>query len=134
MAGKIKKIKLETRFELLSRRLFRVLKIKNSSVGIFLLSGAEMRRLGREYLKKRKSHTPDVLSFVEPKGFPHPEKSKKFLGEIYLNKDITRRDPEHARVLLLHGFLHILGYTHDKKHDTLKMERLERKLANKLKM
>ncbi len=132
MVRKLGKTPLETRLESLSQRLFRVLKIKNSYAEVFLLSGAEMRRLSRKYLKKKKGYTPDVLSFVEPKGFPHPEKSKKLLGEICINEDIARRDPRRARVLLLHGLLHILGYTHDKKGDTLKMERLERKLIKKL--
>ncbi len=144
MPNETRKILLETQLESLPRRLFRVLKIKNSCAEVFLLSGVEMRRLGRfqraspkagaKYLKKKKGHTPGVLTFVEPKGFPHPEKRGRFLGEIYINRDIARRDPRRARELLAHGLLHILGYSHDKKGDTLKMERLEKKLAEKLKM
>lgn len=129
MRTKSEKSTVEVRLGTLSRRFLRILKIKNSSVEIFLLSGAEMRRLGRKYLKKKKGHTPAVLSFTEPKRFPHPEKKGRFLGEIYLNKDLGRGGSLRLRQLLLHGLLHILGYSHDKKSDTLKMERLEKKLA-----
>lgn len=132
MARKLGKMVLESRLKALSGRLLRILKIKNSYAEVFLLSGAGMRRLGRKYLKKKKGYAPDVLSFVEPKGFPHPEKRTKFLGEIYINKDLTRRDPRRAAFLLVHGLLHLLGYTHERKSDILRMEKAEKRLIKKL--
>jgi len=116
------------RLRALCRRLLRALRVRNCSVGVFLLSEAEMRRLGRKCIKKGSGHIPNVLSFAEPKRFPHPETRGKFLGEIYLNRDLRPLGERRLGRLLIHGFLHILGYTHDKKHDTLKMEKLEKKL------
>lgn len=106
--------------------------IKNAAAAVFLLSGAEMRRLGRQYLKKDRVEEPDVLSFAEPKAFPHPEKGPKSLGEIYIDKTIAARDPKRASFLVIHGLLHLLGYTHDKKSAILKMERMEKNLMKLL--
>ena len=108
------------------------LKIKNSTADVFVLSGRELARLKAEYSGRRVRQAPDVLAFREPKGFPHPERRKKVLGEVYLNKDVVRRDPKRAAFLLVHGLLHLLGYTHERKNDTLKMEKAEKKLTKKL--
>jgi probable rRNA maturation factor len=110
----------------------RRLKIKNSTADVFVLNGRDLARLKAEYSGRKVRKFPDVLAFREPKGFPHPERGEKVLGEIYLNKDIMRRDSRRAVFLLIHGLLHLLGYTHNKKNDTLKMERLEEKIINKL--
>ncbi|MBI4087539.1 MAG: rRNA maturation RNAse YbeY [Candidatus Liptonbacteria bacterium] len=77
------------------------------------------------------SNGVDVLSFAEPKGFPHPESKKRFLGEIYLNRGL-RSDFPRLAFLLIHGLLHLLGYTHNKKSDTLKMQSLEKRLMRQV--
>ena len=123
----------EEYLEALASRVLRFLGVKNSAVGVCFLNKSEMSRLGRKFLRKDKKCVPDVLSFAEPEWLPHPESPKRFLGEIYLNGNLRRRSSKRVPELLVHGLLHILGYTHDKKHDTLKMERLERKLLNRLK-
>ena len=69
-----------------------------------------------------------VLAFPEPRNFPHPEKSAKFLGEIYINRDVAKGNEDALVYLLIHGLLHLLGYDHRKKSDTMRMERLEKKL------
>lgn len=123
---------IDKNFSALAARVLRLLRVKNATAGVFLLSASEMARLGRKYPPRGRRHTPDVLSFIEPKGFPHQERRGKFLGEIYLDRDIARREPERARYLLIHGLLHLLGYTHDRKNDMMKMKCLEKKLLNKI--
>ena len=108
------------------------LKIRRATAAVFLVKSKELKRLKAMYYKgKRASRKADVLSFPEPRGFPHPESRKKFLGEIYLNEGL-KSDPEQLRFLLTHGLLHLLGFTHDGKNDTLKMQALEKKLLGKV--
>lgn len=112
----------------LAKDVLRKLRVRNAHAAVFLLSGREMAALKRKCTRKTSKKTVDVLAFPEPAGFPHPEAKKRPLGEVYINANIARRDPVRARHLLVHGILHLLGYTHESKGDTLKMEKLEKKL------
>lgn len=105
-----------------------------------LLPNSELRRLKRAYLRKD-APIVDVLSFPagakapagKPAGdFPFPEVSGKYLGEVYLNKDIARRDPARARFLLVHGVLHLLGFSHEGKRDRMEMEKAEQKVLKEV--
>ncbi len=107
--------------------------IRNATAAVFLVPGADLRKMETRYYKKNPSREVDVLSFPETKGFPHPESKKKFLGEIYLNENL-KSDPTRLRSLLIHGLLHLLGYSHDKKRDNLKMQSLEKRLMSKSKI
>ncbi|MFH1246251.1 MAG: rRNA maturation RNase YbeY [Candidatus Liptonbacteria bacterium] len=98
-------------------------------VEVELLLNDELKKLKKEYLKKD-AETVDVLSFPN-KNFPVPGK-KQYLGEIYLNREIVNRDPSRGIFLLLHGVLHLIGYRHDNKHDTIVMERLEQEIIHAL--
>ncbi|MEK9180353.1 MAG: rRNA maturation RNase YbeY [Patescibacteria group bacterium] len=116
----------------LTNKLISKLGIRNASADVFLLSGAEMRRVKQRYTGKPAPRVVDVLSFPEPKRFPRPKGAKKTLGEVYINEAIARRDGSRAAYLLVHGILHLLGYTHDRKSDTLRMEKKERELLAKI--
>ena len=107
----------------------RQLKVKSATLDIILLEDRAIARLKARFIKKRTE--PNVLAFPEPTHFPHPETRKRYLGEIYLNKDILRRSPERGMPLLLHGLLHLLGHDHKKPADIKKMEGLEGKLLSK---
>lgn len=108
-------------------KALRCLRLPNATAAVFLLSSKEMGLLGGKFRKNGKK-VPDVLSFTEPKKFPHPEEKKRFLGEIYLNRDIYCSNPERLEFLTIHGLLHLLGYSHSEKSDIFKMKVLERKL------
>jgi rRNA maturation RNase YbeY len=134
----------------LAKRILKILHRENAALDIFLLPHAEIKELKARFIKKQTE--PNVLSFPEPLGFPHPERRqvtsdkrqgrnvsllssrrrpgstlpvRKYLGEIYLNKDILRKSPDRAASLLLHGILHLLGYDHMEKKDALGMEQME---------
>ena len=122
----------------IERRLRRVLElalqklgIRRATASVFLVGSDDLRRLKAKYYKKNKQGAADVLAFPEPRDFPHPESKKRFLGEIYLNNNLLS-DPERMGFLLIHGLLHVLGYSHDTKRDTLKMQSLEKKLLGKI--
>ncbi|HVO28617.1 MAG TPA: rRNA maturation RNase YbeY [Candidatus Paceibacterota bacterium] len=116
--------------ELLAKRILVLLNERGAALDVFLLPHAEIKALKARFFKKRTE--PNVLSFPEPRHFPHPETKRRYLGEIYLNKDILRRSPERAAPLLVHGILHLLGYDHIKTSDAKKMEALERGILKKL--
>jgi len=144
MANKITVIGLERQFKKFEKYIqkdalviLKILNKDNVAVDIYLAGNALMRRLNKEHRGKDK--TANVLSFVEPLNFPHPETKTRFLGEIYLDTqtftDFTLTNTEksqhksvssqHGSVYLIHAILHLLGYTHKGKSDRIKMEKKE---------
>jgi probable rRNA maturation factor len=121
---------MEKKLTTLSAKILRILKVRGATLDIIVLPDREIAALKKRFIKKKTE--PNVLAFPEPAHFPHPETSKRYLGEVYLNRDILRRNPERAAPLLLHGVLHLLGYDHKKAADIKKMEGLEAKLLTKI--
>ena len=116
----------ERKLQLLAKKFLGALHQRNAVVDIFLLPNADIKKLKARFIKKKTE--PNVLAFPEPRAFPHPETKKRYLGEIYLNRDILRKSPHRTAPLLLHGILHLLRHNHTKKSDAIKMEALEEKL------
>jgi probable rRNA maturation factor len=116
----------EASLALLAQKILRTLKSENATLDVVLLPHKEMAALKWRLMKKKTE--PNVLSFRHPATFPHPETKKKFLGEVFLNKDILAKSPDRAAPLLIHGILHLVGYDHEKKADRAKMEAKENNL------
>ncbi len=123
---------LHERLSAVAERALLSLASPASTVEIFLLSSEEMHNLEKKVGMQRAGHVPNVLSFGEPEAFPHPETKKKMLGEVYLNKDLAVRGVQDLAYLLVHGILHLMGYSHAKKNDTLEMEHLEQQICEKI--
>lgn len=87
----------------------------------------EVNIVGDNYMKK------NVLSYEFPKNFIHPYAKGKVLGEIFLNPDYIRKNGEDFDFMLIHGFLHLLGYDHKIKSDRIEMEGREKSLLRKIK-
>ena len=119
-------------------RALKAMEREKSAVEIYLIGDKQMRFLNKKFCGKNKS--TDVLSFKEPKNFPHPEDQLSHLGEIYLNinyiKKETGENNTHYSMLitqlLVHGLLHLLGFRHRKKRDRIKMEKKEKWLISEL--
>jgi len=103
-------------------------------LGVCLVSDRAMREYNRTY--RGKNRTTDVLAFpsedvVAPDGTRH-------LGDIVISARraaVQARAAGHAlarelSLLLLHGYLHLLGYDHET--DGGAMERLEQRLVRRL--
>ncbi|OGG43692.1 rRNA maturation RNase YbeY [Candidatus Jorgensenbacteria bacterium RIFCSPLOWO2_12_FULL_42_11] len=118
----------EQKIKRITRKFFRLLKKDNCSVDFFLITGSKMKFLNKKFRNKNK--TTDILTFVEPENFPHPESKLKFLGEIYLNPDCISRN-EFAP-MIAHGLLHLFGFQHQEKGDSIKMEAREKFLISNL--
>lgn len=99
----------------------------NASVEIMFGGMQDMREMKRTYLGKDQE-VVDVLSFPADPAFPGAEEGSG-LGDIYLNWDAFKDDFAYLQFLMIHGVLHLLGYAHEEKNDTLAMERLERTLC-----
>ena len=95
---------------------------------VCLVSNREIRDLNRRFLGKNRA--TNVLSFEADPLLPRPDikKNTRYLGEIFLAPEYIRARGESLPFLLIHGFLHLLGYTHKGKRDRIKMEKLENKL------
>lgn len=115
----------------LLRQLAGRLAVPHMSVGLLLSDDARMKELNHRFCGKNRS--TDVLSFPAsdeglPIGVP------RHLGDIVISSPTARRQAsrqrhpadKEARILLIHGFLHLLGYDHET--DDGEMEMLERTL------
>ena len=122
-----------------AKKLFPLFKNKKIEFTILLTNSLEMKRFNKKYRNKNKS--TDVLSFP----FYRDKELKKrliqnnnvYLGDIILNLNkiskITRKDfISHFNRLMIHGFLHLLGYKHFKNRDFQKMQSLEKKIIDKI--
>ena len=91
-------------------------------VEIYIVNSSQMRKMNLKYKGLNKS--TDVLAIESPK-FPREENS---LGEIYLNPSYLKFKSYDIHYILIHGLLHLLGFTHQKKSDNIKMEKREKEV------
>ena len=128
-------------------RLMRAAGLAECELSLTLTSDRAIRRLNRDF---RGIDTPtDVLSFsqIEQAGSapPNPRSVKNSpglpIGDVVISIDTALRQAREYRVtpssrlrrLLIHGFLHLLGYDHERSPaDARRMFARERALAVKL--
>jgi len=108
------------RFERLLRTLIRRYNVRKAEVTLSFVGDAAIRRLNRKFRKKDK--TTDVLSFPimkrGPDGYFH-------LGDIIIAvpraaaqaKDLGNSLRYEMQFLIIHGFLHLLGFQHFRGHE-----------------
>ncbi len=144
--------------EVLQRACKKVKCPSDVQTSVIFIGDAKMRELNRKYRGKDK--TTNVLAFgaVAPhpplsRGerkiapvFPLPVRERvavgrvRDLGDIFISLPEAKREAkkygwtikyEIAR-LALHGFLHLLGYDHEKEGEARKMERIERRVLERV--
>lgn len=86
----------------------------NGIVEVFLVGTAQMDK--------------NVLAFPANPDFPRPDLAGQWLGEIHLNPTHISAHGEDFDHMLVHGFLHLLGYDHEQKNDRITMETHEQEL------
>jgi probable rRNA maturation factor len=84
----------------------------------------------------------NVLSFraLQPTGERSSQDAPRMLGDIAIAYETTRREADdeqkrfdhHLSHLAIHGFLHLIGYDHEKDQDAETMETLEREILAQL--
>jgi len=112
-------------------------------VDINFINDKEMKQLNKKYRKINK--TTDVLSFASDNNFPHDE----LLGSIFISEKEwkkKKRLEEYKKItnirinnqsciicmLVIHGFLHLIGYDHTNKLQGDKMFKLQDSLLEKI--
>jgi len=84
----------------------------------------------------------NVLSFpaLQPTGSGMPDDAPRMLGDIAIAYQTTRKEADdeqmpfdhHLSHLAVHGFLHLIGYDHEKDDDAEAMESLEAEILAQL--
>ena len=113
-----------------SEKAMKELKLKdNLELSINLVGEAKIKSLNKKYRKKNKP--TDVLSFPLGDGS----------GDIFICLSIAKKEAKRENIdirtklaqLMVHGFLHLLGYDHERStRDANKMLQLEQKILNKV--
>lgn len=97
---------------------------------------ARVRTLNRDF--RGKDAATNVLSFPAVQAAPGP--GPRFLGDVVLARETVEAEAaaeakpveNHVRHLVVHGFLHLLGYDHETDADAERMERLETEVLETL--
>ena len=113
------------------RRIAASARATPEEVSVLLCGDRRMQTLNRRY--RRKDTSTDVLAFPSPGG-----PTNGFLGDIAISVPYAARQARRAKEplpreldrLLLHGFLHLIGYDHET--DDGEMDRLEGRLRKRL--
>lgn len=100
-----------------------------SELSLLFTDDVHIRSLNRRF--RNVDRPTNVLSF--PAAVPTDGGFGAFLGDIVVASETVRREAEsrgltieaHLAHLILHGFLHIVGYDHEVEAEALAMERLE---------
>lgn len=100
---------------------------KQSEVVVKLVTQSEIIQLNKDY--RDKNQPTNVLAFVSEV----PPIIADVLGDIIICLDVVKRESiqqhkafeDHLTHILLHGFLHLLGYNHIKYNEAEVMESLE---------
>lgn len=108
----------------------------DGELSLLFTDDAHIRALNRRY--RNIDRATNVLSFPAP--VPADARIGGFLGDIAIASETVRREAKsrgltieaHLAHLLLHGFLHILGYDHEDEAEASAMERLETGILDEL--
>ena len=130
---KIKSPKTYIRKKLLKLNKLKLFKNKSKNCTIFLTNNKKMKELNKKFRNKNKP--TDVLSFPFNKKIKY--KKNIYLGDIAISYEIINKRSKKSNFsvefdkMLIHGYLHLLGYDHKKKKDFNKMKKLEDLILNK---
>jgi len=119
---------LERGILLNSKKVLKYTKRKNLALEIFIVSDERIKALNARFRGKNKSTNVLSLELRDWPAFVKRGKSFRPIGEVYLAPDYICRREESLEKMLIHGILHLLGYDHQKKGDSIRMERLEKRV------
>ena len=82
----------------------------------------------------------NILSFLNNDQIFSFENNMKYLGDIIISYDTLLKEvksrkinfQDHLSHILIHGILHLKGYTHDKEKDTRMMQNEEKRILKNL--
>jgi len=110
----------------------------DAELSILLVGDREIAGLNRSW--RRKNGATNVLSFSLTEG-DDLGMALNLLGDVVISVDTAAREAAqegislhaHLQALLVHGFLHLIGYDHEKsKHEAIRMHNKEMELLRQL--
>ncbi len=108
--------------------------IAGAEVSLLFCDDARIRDLNRQFRGQDKP--TNVLSFPGPE----PIETAHVLGDIAIAHETVAREAQeqgktigqHCRHLIVHGFLHLLGYDHQEETEAETMEAMEVRILHRL--
>jgi probable rRNA maturation factor len=114
--------------------------VAEAELAVMLTDDAGIRTLNSNWRGNDKP--TNVLSFpaLQPAGAGRPDDVPRMLGDIAIAYETTRKEADdeqipfdhHLSHLAVHGFLHLIGYDHEKDGDAEAMETLEQEILAQL--
>jgi probable rRNA maturation factor len=114
--------------------------VADAELAVMLTDDAGIRTLNGNWRGIDKP--TNVLSFpaLRPSGPLDPDGAPRMLGDIAIAYETTRKEADeeqkpfdhHLSHLVVHGFLHLIGYNHDKDDEAEAMEALEAEIMAQL--
>lgn len=103
---------------------------KKAEITVRIVTEKESRTLNKQYRKKDKA--TNILSFLIS--------DSPIIGDLILCHPIIKKEAkiqnkkikDHYAHLLIHGYLHLLGYDHEKEEDAIRMEGKEKEILKTL--
>jgi probable rRNA maturation factor len=104
---------------------------KSCEICVNFCDDAAIRALNAQW--RGKDQPTNVLSFPTPGALS----KKPLLGDVAIAFETVRREAieqekpflDHVRHMIIHGFLHLIGYDHEASDEAEEMEALERRIA-----
>lgn len=120
-----------------AEHLLKAFGLEEGELSVVLCDDAFITPLNRDW--RQKDRPTDVLSFAQREG-EEADPDDPVLGDVIISLETAARQAEErghsldheARVLLVHGVLHLLGYDHEVDEEAEEMEALERELLAEL--
>lgn len=108
--------------------------VEGCEVSVTFCDDDEIRELNAQWRDKDKA--TNVLSFPTP----GPLEARPLLGDIVIAFETVAREAaeqektlrDHTAHMIIHGFLHLIGYDHETAAEAEAMEGLERRIASRL--
>ena len=109
---------------------------KNTLVSVLLTDDYNMKKINNKWRKRDKP--TNVLSF--PVNMDFIENEYCFIGDVALSYETIEKESDERMIsfqshfihLLLHGLLHLLGYSHESEKETKDMKKLEIELLSSI--
>lgn len=100
---------------------------------IVFITKSKIKELNSKYLD-RDAFT-DVLSFPLDQNSQVAADSDQTinLGDIFICREIAQNNNHEINFLIVHGFLHLIGLNHSSLRQSLKWDKIEKKIFHKIK-
>ena len=120
------------------RKVIKATKIQRNGITIRLSNDKDIKIFNLKW--KGKNQSTNILSFLNNDRIFSFENNMIYLGDIIISYDTLLKEvkikkidfKDHLSHILIHGILHLKGYTHDKEEDTRIMQNEEKRLLKNL--